>query len=246
MGDERMSEHGFDSRHLLADTAKNTTQKMFNNTCVLMYASSIKYTAADGNSTEFITSSAGQSSWKVGGCGSHNLGCSISLEKMGNVGKYTNATLLVEFKNDTQSWFCDFIRFSWLQHGTNKPFETTFDCGGNSSTGFQSPVYNVISAPLGMSYACYDMTFIHNGTALHLGGFQVQTFCDGKPMSKAFSGAYNCVGFFTIPILTGIFVTIVLMIGLYIGIMMMLAIQVQDRYDDPKGKTISTVTSLNE
>ena len=57
-----------------------------------------------------------------------------------------------------------------------------------------------------------------------------------------FADADNCVGFFTLEILTGIFVTIILAMGLLVGIMMMMAIQTQERFDDPKGQMISVPT----
>merc|ERR1719331_2755476 len=100
-----------------------------------------------------------------------------------------------------------------------------------------------------MSFACHKLTFTGNQTANHgsnliLGGFQVQIVCNGK--ERTFLPASHCVGFFTIEIWTGIIVTIILMLGLYVGVMMMMAIQVQDRLDDPKGKTISVATAGNE
>lgn len=54
-----------------------------------------------------------------------------------------------------------------------------------------------------------------------------------------FSNGYNCVGFFSIGILSSLFVTFILAGGLFIGIMMMMLIQTPERFDDPKGPTIT-------
>ena len=147
----------------------------------------------------------------------------------------------MDLRNDTLEWYCHVIRVTY-KHNNNSKVEVEFPCGANASE-FESAVYNTIRAPIGMSFSCHDLNFIQNTSSLSLGGMQLEPFCDSGAVISSFSGAYHCVGFFTIPILTGIFVTVVLMLGLYMGIMMMMAIQVQDRYDDPKGKTISVTTA---
>ena len=54
-----------------------------------------------------------------------------------------------------------------------------------------------------------------------------------------FEASYNCEGFFTLEILTGLFVGLLLIAILFLATAMMMNIQTQDRFDDPKGKTIS-------
>lgn len=54
-----------------------------------------------------------------------------------------------------------------------------------------------------------------------------------------FSDAYDCVGFTSIPIWTGIFVTAILAIIMIWALTMIMDIRTMDRFDDPKGKTIT-------
>jgi len=236
-------DNGMVSRHLLQANTGNHTQRLFNNSCVMVHVNSIQH-VINGTTTEFITSAL--PAWKTGGCGSNNLGCSISMERPGVFGNYTNATLLIEFKNKTANWYCSSLHFSGVHGGVS--FTETYPCGVTESV-IESPVNDRIDAPMGMSFACHKLTFTipttkneskdKQHTTLILNDIQIQTACDGSGVMRSFNSAYHCVGFFTIEIWTGIFVTLVLMFGLYVGIMMMMAIQVQDRLDDPKGKTIS-------
>ena len=58
------------------------------------------------------------------------------------------------------------------------------------------------------------------------------------------TGAYkfaissNCVGFFSIPILSGLMCALLLIVILSFGIGMIANIQTMDRFDDPKGKNL--------
>ena len=71
--------------------------------------------------------------------------------------------------------------------------------------------------------------------------FQIQPFFDSDNSSHAqFSGdVWDCVPFFTIPIWMGIISTVLLMIILFFGLTMITNITTMDRFDDPKGKTIT-------
>lgn len=60
---------------------------------------------------------------------------------------------------------------------------------------------------------------------------------------KRFSDAYDCSHFFTIPIWSGIFTTAILAIIMSWGLCMILDIKTNDRFDDPKGKTITITAS---
>lgn len=53
-----------------------------------------------------------------------------------------------------------------------------------------------------------------------------------------FNDAYDCVGFTTIPIWSGLFVTFILAVIMTMGLTMIMDIKTMDRFDDPKGKTI--------
>ncbi|XP_078053220.1 V-type proton ATPase subunit S1 [Augochlora pura] len=92
------------------------------------------------------------------------------------------------------------------------------------------------------SYHCsYNTTFQKDDThVLTIKNFQVQIFNEADPAREArFSDAYDCVGFTTIPIWTGIFVTSILGLILIWGLTMIMDIRTMDRFDDPKGKTIA-------
>ncbi|XP_033362038.1 V-type proton ATPase subunit S1-like [Bombus vosnesenskii] len=99
--------------------------------------------------------------------------------------------------------------------------------------------------PFNFSYHCSQIITFKNGdTALNITGLQVQL--DPQPDKKtngtkifAFNDAYDCVGFTTIPIWTGIFVTAILALIMIWALTMIIDIRTMDRFDDPKGKTIT-------
>ncbi|XP_008559996.1 V-type proton ATPase subunit S1 [Microplitis demolitor] len=68
---------------------------------------------------------------------------------------------------------------------------------------------------------------------LNLYNIQVQLF------ARKFSDTYDCVGFTSISIWSGIFVTAILGLIMIWGLIMMMDIRTMDRFDDPKGKTIT-------
>ncbi|XP_053695351.1 V-type proton ATPase subunit S1 [Sabethes cyaneus] len=73
---------------------------------------------------------------------------------------------------------------------------------------------------------------------------QLQPFWEWSGEEFRFGDSWDCVGFTSPGILTGLFlVTIFIIIGSY-GISWMMDIRTMDRYDDPKGKTI-TVTAAD-
>jgi len=56
-------------------------------------------------------------------------------------------------------------------------------------------------------------------------------------------GHYNdCIGFFTVPIWMGVITMMTMLSIVLLGVGMLLSINTMDRYDDPKGKTI-TITA---
>lgn len=93
-----------------------------------------------------------------------------------------------------------------------------------------------ISFPFNFSYHCSLNTIFANGPVrLNITDLQVQV--DHKDGS--FSDAYDCVGFTSIPIWTGIFVTAILALIMIWALTMIMDIRTMDRFDDPKGKTIT-------
>ncbi|CAL7938470.1 unnamed protein product [Xylocopa violacea] len=97
--------------------------------------------------------------------------------------------------------------------------------------------------PFNFSYHCSQYIIFKNSTTvLNITDLQVQL--DAKQSykdnnTKIFNDAYDCVGFTTIPIWTGVFVTAILALIMIWGLSMIIDIRTMDRFDDPKGKTIT-------
>jgi V-type H+-transporting ATPase S1 subunit len=69
--------------------------------------------------------------------------------------------------------------------------------------------------------------------------FQIQPYIE----ERRFGSAYDCVYFFTVPIWSGLFVCGVFSLIMIFGLVMIMDIKTMDRFDDPKGKTITINTS---
>ncbi|XP_059491302.1 V-type proton ATPase subunit S1-like [Neocloeon triangulifer] len=101
-----------------------------------------------------------------------------------------------------------------------------------------------IYAPFGFSYHCsLDTTFSNKTTndvtnSITFTDFQIEPQPPNVEETR-FSDAYDCIPFFTMAIWSGILVSIILILFLTMGLMMILEIKVMDRFDDPKGKTIT-------
>ncbi|ENN77527.1 hypothetical protein YQE_05975, partial [Dendroctonus ponderosae] len=115
-----------------------------------------------------------------------------------------------------------------------------------NNTSFNQTTNGTIYAPLGFSYACGNQVFKSTNLAVTFPQFQVQpTSYRSTPRTRSskFDDPYNCVGFTTIPIWSGLFVTFILLLIMTFGITMMMDIKTMDRFDDAKGKTITINTS---
>jgi len=106
-----------------------------------------------------------------------------------------------------------------------------------------------VSAPLKRSFHCtkfgpwIGITEKGNFTPqVEFTSFQMEYFPFTKDNSK-FGRSYDCVGFFSIGIWSGIFVTIILLSILSWGITMVMSVKTMDRFDDPKSKPISVGTA---
>lgn len=99
--------------------------------------------------------------------------------------------------------------------------------------------FDDISAPFGFSYHCSDLKFGNNNmTSLHLPKAQIEPQFQVLNKNK-FGDAYDCVGFTSIPIWSGLFVTLILAAIMTLGLTMIMDIKTMDRFDDPKGKGIT-------
>ncbi|XP_069693062.1 V-type proton ATPase subunit S1-like [Periplaneta americana] len=96
-----------------------------------------------------------------------------------------------------------------------------------------------VYAPLEFSYHCGQEIFTSETNTLTFSDFQVQPFTG----EKSFGSAYDCVYFFTVPIWSGLFVCTLFSLIMAFGLCMIMDIKTMDRFDDPKGKTITINTS---
>ncbi|XP_022211095.2 uncharacterized protein LOC111066650 [Drosophila obscura] len=103
--------------------------------------------------------------------------------------------------------------------------------------------YTLPSAPLGFSYRCSanDLSFVNpnkNETlqSLILSDFQVQPWLNGR---KEFGEVYDCVGFISAPILSGLFVVTLLLGILGLGISAMLSMHTPNRFESSRSKQLT-------
>ncbi|XP_037948971.1 V-type proton ATPase subunit S1-like [Teleopsis dalmanni] len=98
-----------------------------------------------------------------------------------------------------------------------------------------------LEAPTDLSYFCGNVTL--NGTtsgSLIWNSLQFQApFGSTKDTNFMFGDAWHCVGFFTPGILSGLFVVLIFLAIIFTGVCWMMDINTMDRFDDPKGKTIT-------
>ena len=123
-------------------------------------------------------------------------------------------------------------------------------------------IYYKFAVPCGESYACSNNNSLNaytvqeqNNTdsvsspikAIHLPGLQVQAygpFYEDKQHNPVFASAFNCQGYFTAASWMGVFSVLVLGLVFYVAIVFAFSIQTIDRFDDPRGPTI-TIENLH-
>ncbi|XP_062551396.1 uncharacterized protein LOC134216519 [Armigeres subalbatus] len=92
-------------------------------------------------------------------------------------------------------------------------------------------------APMGFSYSCSKQLVYRNGsTVLTLENIQVQPALEG---STKFGSAWDCIGFTTVPIWSGLFVTSFMAIGLALAICAILDIKPPNRFESRTGKQLT-------
>lgn len=106
---------------------------------------------------------------------------------------------------------------------------------------------NEVYAPTDFSYFCGNLTLnsIVNEAqptayTIKWNSFQFQApFGSTKDADFVFGDPWHCVGFFTGSILSGLLIVVLLLTITFIGVCWMMDINTMDRFDDPKGKTIT-------
>jgi V-type H+-transporting ATPase S1 subunit len=101
--------------------------------------------------------------------------------------------------------------------------------------------HSAVNAYDGDSYGCVDLRLSNAKIDIIIRDIQMQPrFDTAEPALTIFTDRWNdCTGFFSAAIWGGLFVVIILLSILTCGITAMLDIRTMDRFDDPKGKTIT-------
>lgn len=108
-----------------------------------------------------------------------------------------------------------------------------------------------VNAPTTFSYACGNNTWYSatvNGAVntLSWSSLQLQAPFNAKVKDGfVFGDSWDCVGFVTPGILMGLFVLVILLVIVFLGLCWMMDIKTMDRFDDPKGKTITINASAD-
>ncbi|XP_070507869.1 V-type proton ATPase subunit S1-like [Chironomus tepperi] len=94
-----------------------------------------------------------------------------------------------------------------------------------------------VSAPFLFSYACGDNISFHSeNVSLTLRGIQVQPILNG---ATKFSRAFECTGYMSAPILSGLFIASILLFVLTIGITAILDIKTPTRFENRHSKPLT-------
>lgn len=104
-----------------------------------------------------------------------------------------------------------------------------------------------IGTPIGFSYACSTPLVYHLTSTIEpvltFIGLQIEPDFHENPRLTKFSDSWNCTGFMSSGILSGLAVTLMLLIILGIGISCMMNIKTFNKFDDPKSKTIQVAVT---
>lgn len=136
------------------------------------------------------------------------------------------------------------LRFDFLlSGGTWEASEIDFAEGGSTSRRLRA--HAPVDAYEGKSFGCGNLTITDATNYIILENFQIQPHWSEQPMPepKRFAKGHNdCVGYFSPAIWGALFVVIIMLFVLSYGFTMIMDIRTMDRFDDPKGKTITINT----
>jgi len=101
-----------------------------------------------------------------------------------------------------------------------------------------------MSAPANFSYSCASSLFFPTAdkVGIYFNDFQIQLDFNGNAPTQ-FNDSYDCVGFTSAAIWSSLFITFLLLTIVGIGITLIMDIRTMDRFDDPKGKTITVAAT---
>lgn len=191
---------------------------LYNSSCILMYVRSINI----GNSTQL------------------NDTKSFTMTNHSCVDNQTTS-LAFTYKNNSEI----IMTMSLIMNVNNVSGYWSID---NATVNWNETTYNVtlskVSAPWGFSYHCSSLEKLvarNSDFTMSLEGFQLQPF---DVMDYKFSDGWDCVPFFSEVIWMGLIATLAFVLILLFGFSMLASVTTQDRFDDPKGKTITV--NVNE
>merc|ERR1712004_274186 len=251
----------YSGRHLLATGEDSGNYTFFNLTadgasCLFFYTKELQFTLRP-NTSDPAMANAKSYTWTLPNIQSFDEG-----SKCGN----SSATLKWSYKNNLPEnmtslsamttlellssgyWKMSAFAVSYDTKIANdtKPNEIEFDDGYMNVTGVDMPLrIRDIWAPQFYSYHCSEFR-CSLSTASNVTGQQYIAQVDMDEFQlqfqikkNQFGMANDCVGFFTIPIWMGLVTTLIMISILSYGLLMLSSINTMDRFDDPKGKTIS-------
>ncbi|XP_077488657.1 V-type proton ATPase subunit S1-like [Amblyomma americanum] len=206
---------------------------MVRGSCLLMYARSVTLSFTedpkDAAPRSTVTYNDTLSPAPTPTCSSDNMHANITL-KFPDTGPVKGFTLLMVFQWDQRGGF------SLVEmNATLKNYQ-----------GLQMRVKD-LWWPRGFSFACSLSEFRQYNASqlpklqLQLDSFQVELV---QNSTTQFSESYDCAGFFTTVIWMGLLVVLLYLVILGVGVFFIYDIRTNDRFDDPKGKTI-TVTATD-
>lgn len=122
----------------------------------------------------------------------------------------------------------------YLSHTINAPLEFSYYCGNMTTIGKAKDAPEKKSTAAGGVYR------------LNWADFQFQAFFppkSNKEQEPNFSDPWHCDGYFSTGILMSLLIIIFMMVITFTGIVWLMDIKTMDRFDDPKGKSITINTS---
>ncbi|XP_022116350.2 uncharacterized protein LOC110994148 [Pieris rapae] len=97
------------------------------------------------------------------------------------------------------------------------------------------------SAVLGKAYHCsLPLVYASEEASLTFRNIQMQPFMDS---TEKFSDAFDCIGFTTVPIWSGLMVTFIMLLGLSVSITMILDIKTMDKFENSRSKQLTITVS---
>ncbi|XP_041349789.1 V-type proton ATPase subunit S1-like [Gigantopelta aegis] len=231
------SETAHRGRHLLATEGGNKSYIFVNYTNqIYFYARGIKLDIMRGRtSVEMLNLPTAPDKYSDNGT-----------EVMNNTAVFQLSFQSVTPLNKTEEYNVSF-RFELKTHAMAWSLQnlTVSVDSANQSNSVKDLLMNVrelyMDLPVKFSYHCSLMTLTSidkNGTYVKItfNGFQFQPF---RSKGNRFGDGWDCVGYFTTPILMGLLPVAMLVFILFCGMYMLAGLSTMDRFDDPKGKTVN-------